>query len=756
MPKIAADIRALSARSAAAVRGVLTGLLAALVTLLPSANVDGQQTQSTKATGALLIDEPVRMDGYLDEAFWARIEPATGFTQREPNPGQAASERTEVRFAYDGKNLYVGVWAFDSDPDAILAKDMQRDGEGSFGGFGGLGGAYRDDDSVALVLDTFLDGRNGFYFETNPNGARADALVENERNANFEWDGVWNVAGRRTDEGWTAEFVIPFSTLRFNPASDTWGVNVRRLIRRKNEEVHWAPIDLGEDVLRVSLAGDLIGMRGLEPGLNLRIKPFGTGSNARDYTDPMSEAENNFEVGLDLLRWGVTNSMTLDLTANTDFAQVEVDDQQVNLTRFSLFFPEKREFFLENAGIFDFANTQSAGGTGRGGPLWRVFHSRTIGIDNGEIIPILAGGRFTGRAGGWNWGLLDVQTDSVDDLGVASTNWGVARLKRNIGARSSVGGIFTNRQSGGDSWNRVLGLDTDINPSQKINLAASATMSRDAGVNGTGFAGDLGFNYRGNVWQASANATHITDDFNPEMGFLLRSGVSRYSYNVNFEPRPTNNAGVRNLSFAHRATYFVDDNGELESAEATLRFFGFDLLSGDRATFFADHKFDRLDQPFEIQDGIFIEAGKHSWTTIGIFVRTDSSRPVSYFGFWTKGGFYNGTRLQGSNGLTIRVNKYLNLNTDWNYNDVDLPGGEFTVNVLRQRVNVALSPNLFWNSFVQYNDSDDLMSLNSRLNWIYRPGADVFLVYNQEWETGADSRPADRAIILKATYLFMF
>lgn len=714
-----------------------------------------QQAGNTPAIGALVIDEPMRLDGYLDEPFWQRAQPATGFTQRQPNPGDAATERTEVRFAYDDKNFYIGIMAFDRDANAIVAKEMQRDGEGRFRGFGGNSGAYRDDDSIGIILDTFLDGRNGFYFETNPNGARADALIENESNANFEWDGVWNAAARRTPEGWSAELVIPFSTLRFDPNTDTWGVNIRRLIRRKNEEVHWAPIGLDANVLRVSLAGELSGMQGLEHGINLRIKPFATATTARDYNDPMREAEHELAAGLDLLRWGISNSMTFDLTANTDFAQVEVDDQQVNLTRFSLFFPEKREFFLENAGIFDFANTSAAGSSPRGGPLWRIFHSRNIGIAQGEIVPMLAGARFTGRAGGWNWGLLDVQTGAIDATGVRSTNWGVARVKRNVGDRSSIGGIFTNRQAGGDDWNRVFGLDAEFNPSQKINFNGSLTTSRDAGVDGAGWAGSAAFNYRGSIWQASAGLTRISNDFNPGMGFLRRSGISQYVYNVNFEPRPGNSLGVRNLSFGNRGTYTVDDDGELESIQSTLRFFGFDMLSGDRAMFFVDYNFDRLDEPFEIQPGIIIAPGRHNWTTIGIFVRTDSSRPISYFGFWTTGGFYDGHRLQGTNGLTIRANKHLSLETNWTYNDVSLPVGEFTINTLRQRINIAMSPNLFWNTFVQYNDSQDILSLNSRFNWIYRPGADLFLVYNQEWETGHGTLPADRTIILKFTYLFM-
>lgn len=703
---------------------------------------------------ALVIDERVDLDGHLSEEFWQRTVAGAGFVQRQPDPGEPATERTEVRLAYDADNLYIGVTAFDSDPAAIVAREMRRDGEGAGGGFGGGSGAYRNDDSIAIVLDTFLDGRNAFYFETNPTGARADALVEDEGNANFEWDGVWRAAAKITEQGWSAELIIPFSTLRFDPEAESWGLNVRRLIRRKSEESYWAPVGLDANLFRLSLAGKASGMQGLVPGINLRVKPYAVGGTVKDYVTPERSPGTESDFGLDLLRWGITDSMTLDVTVNTDFAQVEVDAQQVNLTRFSLFFPEKREFFLENAGIFDFG---PASGGRRGPPLLKMFHSRRIGIGEAGIVPINAGVRLTGRAGDWSFGLLDAQTGSADfgeDGQERSTNWGVTRVKRNLGERSSIGAIFSNKQLDGDNWNRVVGLDADINPSRRLNFNGFIAGSRDGGVSGTGLAGGVGGAWRGRVWRATASVQDIRDDFNTEFGFQLRTGIRRYDYSVDFEPRPDNNIGVRNLSFQHRGTITTLTDGTLESVDTAVRFFGFDLRSGDRVTFFGSHNFERLFEPFEISDGIVLDPGDYNFADIGIFVRTDGGRPVSYIGFYTKGNFWNGTRLQGTNTLTLKMGRFFSTQTSWNFNNVDLPGGSFKTNLLQQRFNVALSPELFWNTLVQLNDADYLVTINSRFNWIYKPGADLFLVYNQSWGTGDGTTPLNRAVVVKFTYLF--
>jgi hypothetical protein len=765
---------------------LLIVLCAALV--LSAARVDAQETgdsaalraepqeaqpaqEAGSATGSIVTDgprpnvravrvqEPISIDGRLDEPVWQRVEigiAATGFVQRQPRPGEPASERTEVRLAFDNDNLYVAIRAYDSDPAAIISQEMRRDGSGGGGGFGSLAGAYNNDDSVALIFDSFLDRRNAFYFETNPNGARADALIENEGRPGFDWDGVWNAAGRRDDQGWTAELVIPFTTLRFDPATDAWGLQIRRLIRRKNEEVFWAPLGIDAQGERVSRAGLLAGMGGLQRGINLRIKPFGVASSTRDYDEPDRPQGENADVGIDLLRWGVTDSMTLDVTVNTDFAQVEVDDQQVNLTRFSLFFPEKREFFLENAGIFEYGTPGQGGGFRP--PLYKAFFSRRIGLAEDEVVPIVAGTRFTGRAGGWNFGVMDVQTEAVDPFDpeadpIRETNWGVARVKRNLGARSTIGGIFTNKQSGSDDWNRVFGVDADINPSQRLNFTGFFTRSDDADAP-AGWAAGAGFAWRGSIWRANAEYQEITDSFNPEMGFLLREDVRRFSSSVDFEPRPAANQVIRNFTFNLRSEVVYRRDGELSTVDTSLRFFGIDFQSGERLTLFGGVNFEQLFEPFEITDDITIDVGEYWFNEIGIFLSTNGARLASGRVFWTYGDFYDGTRLMGSTRFTLRPSKNFSFDTDWSFNDVKLPAGDFTANVVRQRVNFAFSPNLFWNTFLQYNSADELISVNSRFNWIYRPGADVFLVYNQSWDTGNATRPADQAVIFKFTYLF--
>jgi len=708
---------------------------------------------------AVRISEPINLDGRLDEPVWQRVAVGTvgtGFIQRQPQPGAAASERTEVRVAFDGSTLYVAIRAWDSDPSAIIASEMRRDGSGGGGGFGGLSGAYNNDDSIAVVFDSFLDRRNAFYFETNPNGARADALIENEGRPGFDWDGVWNAAARRDEQGWSAELAIPFTTLRFDPSTDAWGMQVRRLIRRRNEEAFWAPIGIDAQTERVSRAGLLAGMGGLERGINLRIKPFGVGSSTRDYNEPDRDQGENGDVGIDLLRWGVTDNMTLDVTVNTDFAQVEADDQQVNLTRFSLFFPEKREFFLENAGIFEYGSPGSGGGFRP--PLYKAFFSRRIGLADNEVVPIVAGARFTGRAGGWNFGGMNVQTEAVDPFDpdadpIRSTNWSVVRGKRNLGERSAVGAIFTNKQSGADDWNRVVGFDTDLNPTRRLNFSGFYSRSDDSD-GPSGWAAGAGFAWRGSIWRANAEYQEITETFNPEMGFLLREDVRRFSSSVDFEPRPDISPAIRNLTFNVRSEVVYRRDGELSTVDSSLRFFGVDFQSGERLTLFGGVNFEQLFEPFEITDGIFIDTGEYWFNEIGIYLSTNGSRVASGRAFWTYGKFYDGTRLMGNTRFTFRPNRIFSADTEWGYDDVKLPAGDFIANVVRQRLNFAFSPNLFWNTFVQYNSADELLSVNSRFNWIYRPGADIFLVYNQSWETGSGTTPADRAVIFKFTYLF--
>ena len=414
-------------------RLLLSGLLLMPVLFGPASAA----AQDRPSVTALRVDEPVRVDGELTDAAWSSAEWAGGFIQRQPRTGEPSSESTEFAIAYTPDTLFIAVRANDREPARIVAKEMERDRD------------LFQDDSILLLFDTFRDGRNAYLFVTNPNGARTDALLTDEgRDVNWAWDGVWDVAARRTGQGWVAEIAIPVSTLRFDPQSDVWGLNVQRMIRRRNEETHWAPLPLeasinsdlsqfGQNaVYRVSLAGELTGLHGLRPSRQLDVKPYTVGGRIDDRV--RGDSADDLDGGLDL-KWGLTRSLVLDLTYNTDFAEVEVDDQQVNLTRFSLFFPEKRDFFLENAGVFDFGPRPRVGW---GQPLMKPFFSRRIGLEGGRTVPIDYGVRLTGRAGGWN-----------------------------VGERSTIGGIFTMRDREGLAGERLYGLDFDLKPTQRTEFS---------------------------------------------------------------------------------------------------------------------------------------------------------------------------------------------------------------------------------------------------------------------------------------------
>lgn len=689
-----------------------------------------------------------KLDGRLDEAAWREAPVATGFIQHEPNTGAPASERTEARVIYTTKTLYVGIHAFDSQPEAIIAREMQRDG-----------GLFRDD-SVAVLLDTFDDDRNTYFFETNANGARTDSLVTDEgRDTNFEWDGVWDVSSRRTDDGWIAEIAIPFSTLRFDPEAEAWGFNVHRLIRHKNERVDWAPIPRSAELFRVSLYGSLTGIQGVEPGLNLDVKPFVVGADTRTASGSDSGAgAEDFDAGLDV-KWGLTRGLSLDLTANTDFAETEVDAQQVNLTRFSLFFPEKREFFLENAGIFEFG---PASGGGR--PLLKLFFSRRIGIDDGREVPIEGGARLTGRVGAWNLGLLGVRTGSLagslDGAGggaIASNDWGAVRLKRNVGQRSSIGVMLTHREGGSGDHNRTYGTDFDWKPTDRMAVSGFFAKSDDSDLaSGDDWSAGVGAEWESATWSWEAGYTEIGERFEPEMGFLLRRGVRRYQGEVGYEPRP-DLPKIRQLSFELEAEAVTLRDGTTESSSVQFEPFGVEFDSDDELTFFVERLFERLFENFEIIPGIVIPLGDYTFHNYGVRFESNSSRRLSVEGSVQRGGFFDGDRFEAELSVRARPNRFLRSETTWQYNDIDLGDlGSFNTQVVRQRLGLSLNPRMRTDALVQYNNLSDDFAVNLRFNWIYKPGADLFVVFNQTWEAPGLDRfeQRDRQVIVKFTYLY--
>lgn len=677
--------------------------------------------------------EAVVLDGRLNDAVWRSAPAASSFVQREPRAGLPATEPTEVRLAFTPTTLYVGIRAVDSEPRALVARAMERDADTA------------EEDSIALMFDTFLDRRNGYFFATNSNGVRTDALISDDGDdVNLEWDGVWEVAARRTEEGWAAEMAIPFSTLRFAPGASEWGLNIRRIVRRKGEEAFWAPLPVEADGGRVSLYGRLTGLEGMTPGLNLRVKPFAV---TKGKEGAESERAMDDQAGLDV-KWGIGRGMALDLTVNTDFAESEADEQQVNLSRFSLFLPEKREFFLENAGIFEFGPR-----TPFGPQLFRPFNSRRVGLSpQGMPVPIEWGTRLTGRSGPWSLGVLDAQTGPGADRDGEGDNWGVVRAKRQIG-NTSVG-LLSTRHGGDDGVNSLYGADVDIQATPRLKLRSFWAMTDDP-REGSDQTGGLAAVYRGPVWRWSLDALEIGGRFDPEMGFLRRRGVRRYASSLTFVPRPEI-SGVRNLFFEGRSEVYTDLDGEVESIAAGADLFSFRTFQNDVLSLYGDHTFERLAEPFEIRDGVVIPPGEYGFEQIGLWGETNPSRRVSAEGWVQQGDFYGGERLAHGLKLRLAPSRHLRWETSWDHNDIDLPQGSFTTDLFRQRIAVPLTPDLSTAAFAQWSDAAELLSVNLRFGWSYKPGADLFLVFNQTWdapEWGQRSQ-RDRQAILKVTYLF--
>ncbi|MEM1205924.1 MAG: DUF5916 domain-containing protein [Acidobacteriota bacterium] len=692
---------------------------------------------------ALAITEPVTLDGVLDEPFWQRAEVAADFRQREPEEFEPATEPTEFRVVYTEDTLYFGIHAFDSQPDAVIAREMGRDAR-----------LFRDD-GLVILLDTFHDRRNAYFFETNPNSSRTDGLVTDEgRDFSTDWDGIWNVRARRTHDGWTAEFAIPLRTLRFDPGADAWGLQIRRFIRRKNEPTFWAPIGRDAGLFRMSKAGELRGLEGLQATeTDLRVKPFVAVSSTQ--ADPDASSEDEEDLGFDA-KWGVTRGLSLDLTVNTDFAETEVDEQQVNLTRFSLFFPEKREFFLENAGIFEFGPDL--------GPDLTLFFSRRIGIaSGGRQVDLEAGLRLAGREGPWSIGLLGARTgglagDPGADLDpVPENDWGTIRIKRNVGERSNVGVLATSREGDDGTYNRVYGVDTAVQLTDQLGVWGFVAASEGTSEAHEGWSSGLGAEFEGAFWEWELEALDIDDDFTTDLGFVRRRGGQLFEAEARYKPRPAwQGEAVRNLFFEVETEAFVRQDGEVESFEFEVDVFGMSFDEGHFFTLFPAYREERLAEPFEIFDGVVIPAGEYDWTQLGIYAETASGLTLAGSGFVVFGDFYDGRRVTSELTLTWRPSRFFRSELTWLRSDVDLPAGDFEIQVWRQRLGFSITPDLGFDAFLQHNDARDALTMNFRVNWHYRPGSDLFLVYNQGWDAPSfsDLERRDRQAIFKATYLW--
>ena len=709
---------------------------------------------------ATRVEQGPNVDGDLSDRAWQASEVGTDFIQHEPLDGVPATEQTEVRVVFTGSTIYFGITAFDANPDAIIAREMERDSR------------IFQDDSIILLLDTFHDRRNAYSFETNLNGARSDTLVTDEgRDLNLEWDGIWQSAARRTDFGWAVEIAIPISTLRFDPAAPAWGFNVQRYIAHKREMTHWSGLprevgtlgQVGSQILpvhRVSMAGELTGLAGLSQSAQLQIKPFAIGDVGEDPRLDLDPATDG-DYGLDL-KWGVTRSLALDLTWNTDFAEVEVDELQTNLTRFSLYFPEKRDFFLENAGIFDFGPPHRLFYEP---PVLKTFFSRRVGLDEGEQVPIDWGARLTGRVGGWNLGVLRVATAGIarEDGQLPANAFTVARLKRNVGRRSSVGAMITETAPDGTAANRVVGVDFDYKPSTTFGVGGFWTSSgpseEAAGAGGSSDSGEaaygFNFDYQGRDLTVYLDAQDIEENYHPAAGFLLRKNVRHLNPMIQWLPR-IERGFVRTWFTELRADYYETlDGGELESRQIEVSPIGMRTTGEDRWRLGYLGETENLVEPFEVSPGVVIPPGYYEFDAVRLAIYSNQSRLFGLRSRITVGDFYTGTQVSGRTTINFKFSKHVQTETRWVFNDIELPQGAFDVGLYSQLVNFTFTPNLRLNTILQYNDLSGDLGTNIRLHWIYKPGSDLFVVYNENWmaEDLRYRQSTHRQVAVKFTYL---
>jgi hypothetical protein len=682
-----------------------------LPVLLPA--VAALQGHVRPTAAAVRVDTPPRIDGRLDDEVWSRSGPIGPFVQVEPIEGAAPTEATEFRVLYDSEHLYIAVRCFDKDPSGIIGTQMGRDAD------------LDTDDRVEIVIDTFHDRRNAFWFQMNPVGSKGDALISNNgTDFNKPWDGIWEGKSSIDEKGWSIEMAIPFQTLSFDPAIDTWGFNVRRQIKRRLESDRWAAARLDLTFFQVAEAGDLSGLAGLRQGVGLDVVPF----LHADWTNDRSGNPDQDLIGkpgFDLF-YRLTPNLTASLTVNTDFAETEVDGRQINLTRFPLFLPEKRDFFLENAGIFQFADLSHD---------LIPFFSRKIGLDDrGHEIPILYGGKLTGRAGDWNLGALDVETDSA--AGIPEKNLLVTRISKNVGEQSTVGGIFTSGNPNGTADNSLYGLDANFRTSTVFgdkNLTASVfgLRSETEGKSGGDLAYGASVAYPNDIWSAHVSWKEIQADFDPALGFVPRTGIRSWFGLVEYEPRL--NTSIRKLSFNAEAQVITDLDDRVETIEAQVRPLGIEWDSGDELRLEVLPGYERLDQPFDIQPGVVnpIPIGEYHTLRWRAEVETALKRPVSGAIGLEVGDFFTGRRTDAQAELSWRPSRFFTGSLGYEQSHVDLPEGVFTTHLGQVRTNVAFSPDVDWRSFVQFDNESESIGLNTRLRWILRPGEDIFIVWNQ-------------------------
>jgi hypothetical protein len=696
--------------------------------LAVAAQAPGAPDRRTMTAFVLQTEERIALDGILDEPVWKRAVPAADFRQMDPDNGAPATEPTEVRIAYDADTLYMGVICFDSEPDKWLGFQRGRDG--------GLG----SDDRFQWTIDTFLDGRTGYFFEMNPSGLMADAL-QGSANNNRQWDGIWNARARRSEIGWTLEIAIPFRTLNFNPGSDTWGINFQRTVRRKNEESLWMGWARNQGLRRMSNAGHVTGIRDVTQGHGLDIKPYLVGTSQATPGRANTRANLDAGAGVDLF-YNVTPGLRANLTLNTDFAQAEVDQRQTNLTRFSLFFPEKRDFFLDGSLFFNFADGGEGGGGGGGGGVdLAPFFSRRIGLnEQNEPQPINFGGKLTGQAGAFDVGVLQVQTR--EDGPAYGEDFTVMRVKRRLLRQSSVGAIYTRRAARGAAINdrHTAGLDFQLATSSFLgsdNLDFNGFFLKTPNPQrpGRDAAIALQLEYPNDPLNAQMEFREVQENYDAAVGFTRRVRFREYDPRVSFSPRPSQHPWIRRFNFEGEFDLFVDPiTNRTQTREIDVTLLEVETHSQDSFKVGVVPTYERLEEDFEITSDITLPIGnEYSFTRYVVEAETAGRRLIAISPQVEWGDFYSGDLLRTSLEMDVRARPGVMFTLASEWNRVSLAEGRFYTRLYRGISELQFTPFISWVNNVQYDTQSAVLGWQSRFRWIVRPGSDLYFVYVHNW-----------------------
>jgi len=666
------------------------------------------------------VDKGPVLDGRLDDEAWRAAPVFTGFKMVFPRPGDEPSERTELRLVYDENRIYLGVVCFDREPDRVSANSMAHDGDEM---------EEQGEDAVRIILDSFQDRRNAYFFSVNPHGARSEGLATGEHSS-LDWDGVWDARSVLTETGWSTEIAIPFKSISFKPGLTRWGLNVERIIARRQETIRLSGIRADCFFTNPAEAAPLEGLAGIRQGLGLTFKPYGL---ARVFKGTVSGGRSDWtwDGGFDLYK-NFTPNLIGAFSYNTDFAETEVDERLINLTRFPLYFPEKRAFFLEGSEIFNFGTTSADSG-------FAPFYSRRIGLFEGQPVPISFGAKVFGKEGATNLQVLDVRTEARN--GLPAENFVVARVSRNILAESRVGLIFTEGSPTGEK-NSLAGLDFVYQTSRFLNdknFSAGGwfVYNWNTRTKGRHEGYGLKIDYPNDLWDIVATYNSYGDALDPGAGFLPRAGVQAFNLGFSYQPRPEKGLIgrlVRQFFVELRSSFTWDLEGRLETRQIFAAPLNLQSESGERFEFNIISNYDALPEDWEVADGVVLPRGAYAFTNFALELETASHRAWGGRLEWRFGNFYSGSYDNVEAGFRLKFKGVATLDFDAGFVRGRLPQGRFRENVYQLKADFYVSPRLGLMNYVQYDDISNELGLNVRFRWEIAPGNIVYFVYSKNWE----------------------